>query len=109
MARICKNCGNAIKFKNGDEAIFCTGCEREIIYSDTMAYWTFISRVAQLKAMHELMHYANDEEIYMTWIVTGVPDEPSEDDFEYIALDDRLYNECFDLFIKLIKDENNRW
>lgn len=109
MARICKNCGNAIEFKNGDESILCTGCEREIIYSDTMADWTFISRVTQLKAMHELMRYANDEEIYMTWIVTGVPDEPSEDDFEYIALNDELYNGCFDLFVKLIKDNDNRY
>ena len=67
------------------------------------------ARVEQLKAMHELMRNANDEDIYMTCIVAGVPDEPSEEDFEYIAMDNEAYNECFDLFIEIIKDDGNRW
>lgn len=66
-------------------------------------------RIKQLKAMHELMTLANDEEIYMAWITLGVPDCPMEDDFEYIAEDDESYNETCDLFARLIKDEDYRW
>ena len=74
-----------------------------------MSKYTRKARMAQLKAMHELMMNANNEGIYMVWIVTGVPDCPTEDDFEDIAADDKLYNECFDLFVKLIAREGNRW
>lgn len=65
-------------------------------------------KVNQLKAMHELMLNANDEEIYMTWIYT-VPDEPSEQDFIEIASDEKEYNEVFDLFLRLINDEGVRY
>lgn len=65
-------------------------------------------KVNQLKAMHELMLNANDEEIYMTWIYT-VPDEPSEQDFIEIASDKKEYNEVFDLFLRLINDEGVRF
>ncbi len=65
-------------------------------------------KVRQLKAMHELMLMANDEEIYMTWIYT-VPDEPSEQDFIEIASDEKEYNEVFDLFLRLINDEGARY
>lgn len=65
-------------------------------------------KVNQLKAMHELMLNANDEEIYMTWIYT-VPDEPSEQDFIEIASDEKEYNEVFDLFLRLINDEGARY
>lgn len=65
-------------------------------------------KVNQLKAMHELMLNANDEEIYMTWIYT-IPDEPSEQDFIEIASDEKEYNEVFDLFLRLINDEGVRF
>ena len=67
------------------------------------------ARITQLKAMHELMINANDENIYMAWITTGVPDEPMEEDFEWIAEDDQAYNECFDLFVRLVAKKGNRW
>lgn len=67
------------------------------------------TRVEQLKAMHSLMQNANDEEIYMSWITLGVPDEPIEEEFESIAEDDEYYNDCFDLFTGLIADRGCRW
>lgn len=67
------------------------------------------TRIEQLKAMHSLMQNANDEEIYMSWITLGVPDEPIEEDFESIAEDDEYYNDCFDLFTGLIADRGCRW
>lgn len=73
-----------------------------------MSKYTKEARVVQLKAMHELMINANDENIYMTWIYR-MPDEPTEEDFEWIAEDDEEYKHCFDLFVKLIAKEGNRW
>ena len=65
-------------------------------------------RIRQLNAMHELMTEANDEMIYMSWIYV-VPDCPSEEDFESIAISDEQYNEAFDLFVKLIAKKGNRY
>lgn len=56
----------------------------------------------QMQAMHEVIRNANDEGIYMTWIYL-VPDEPSRDDFEFMAESDETYKEVCDLFIKLVK------
>ena len=108
MERLCRDCGNKINFEYGKETIYCTGCEKEITYNDTIAPWTFEARMTQLKAMHELMCNANDEGIYMEWIYL-MPDEPSEDEFQYIAMDDEQYNDCFDLFVELIRGKGNRW
>lgn len=66
------------------------------------------ARMSQLKAMHEVMINANDENIYMSWITCGVPDCPSDDDYEFIAEDDENYNEAVDLFIKLIQRKGYR-
>ena len=59
-------------------------------------------RIEQLEFMHRLMMKANDENLYMRWITIGPPDDPSEDDFEFIAENDERYSECCDLFIELI-------
>ncbi len=109
MIRLCKTCGNAVEIHYENEKIFCSHCNEELEINETISEHCFSTRVQQLKAMHELMCNANDEYIYMTWIITGVPDEPSDADFEDIALDDELYNECFDLFVELIQSDGNRW
>jgi len=44
------------------------------------------NRIEQLKLMHELIRSIDDETFYFEWIET-FPDEPSEDDFVYIAND----------------------
>jgi hypothetical protein len=109
MSYICRNCGNKINFECGEETIYCTGCQSEISRpKDVIHTTTFTTRVEQIKAMHEIMCNANDENIYMSWIYV-MPDCATQEDFEYIAADDESYNECFDLFVKLIADEGNRW
>ena len=72
---------------------------------DAYDKWRFNTRLSQIKAMHELMKCADDEEIYMAWITTGCPDEPSEDDFISIAENDEEFKYSFKLFLKLIKDK----
>jgi predicted RNA-binding Zn-ribbon protein involved in translation (DUF1610 family) len=108
MKAYCKKCGSELNFEYGVTQTYCPGCKTSVQRVNTIADHTRNSRIRQLMAMHDLMCEANDEGIYMTWIYL-MPDEPSEEDFEYIAIDDEQYNECFDLFVKLIAKNGNRY
>ena len=107
--RYCKNCHSVVEFEYGKETAVCPECGQEVKLKDTLAGWTREARMAQVRAMHEIMCNANDENIYMTWIISGCPDCASEEDIEYIAMDDESYEETFDLFVKLIRKKGNRW
>jgi hypothetical protein len=108
MSILCRTCAHPVEIDRESNTFYCADCNKELTKSDVIASWAFNARMRQLKAMHELMRNADDETIYMSWIGL-VPDEPSEEDFEYIAADDDMYNECFDLFIELIQNKDNRW
>ena len=104
----CKECGDPIEFEYGKSTAHCPVCDKDVERKDTISGYKRDARVAQLKAMHQLMCEANDESIYMTWIYT-VPDCPSDEDFIDIAMDDEQYNECFDKFVRLIAKNGNRY
>lgn len=104
----CRECGAEVEVTYGVESYTCPECKKEIAYKNLMRSWMLDARVSQLKAMHNLICESNDERIYISWTYT-VPDCPTEDDFIDIAMDDEEYNEVFDLFIKLIQHEGNRW
>lgn len=110
--RYCRSCGSKVEETNEEVCrtrMFRCKCKDELLtYGETIAGYTRDARINQLKAMHSLMCEANDEGIYMTWIYC-MPDCPSEEDFESIAIDDEQYNECFDLFVKLIAKNGNRY
>ena len=108
MTRYCKECGHRIEFQYGENTGYCPICDKEKTYKDTIAGHTLDARMSQLKAMHDLMCEANDEYIYLSWI-NVMPDCPSEEDIRDIALNDKMYNECFNLFVKLIAKEGNRY
>ena len=109
MKYLCRTCGREVTKVNYETGYaYCPYCDLDVIVKEAIANHTFKARMNQLKAMHELMLNVNDEDIYMSWI-NLMPDEPSEEDFKDMALDDEQYNECFDLFIELIADEGNRW
>ena len=108
MIRYCRACGEKHYFNYGENESYCLKCDKVIERKDTIADHTLDARITQLKAMHQLMLEANDEGIYMSWIYL-MPDCPSDEDFFSIALDDEQYNECFDLFVKLIAKEGNRY
>jgi hypothetical protein len=59
-------------------------------------------RIEQLKAMHNFMLTANYEPIYYEWIMM-IPDNPSEEDFLDIAVDDEFYKDCCELFAELVQ------
>lgn len=62
-------------------------------------------RVIQLKAMDDFMHSINNEELIDEWLTYGIPDEASEDDCRAIAEDDELYNDCLNIFIRTVKND----
>lgn len=60
---------------------------------------TIKTRIKLLKDMHKyIINEIGDEEAYFTWITVGVPDEPQEEDFEYIAENDSEWNDVVDTF-----------
>lgn len=45
-----------------------------------------------LGGMHNyIMHVVQDEELQDVWLTDGVPNEPTEEDLEFIAEDDELF------------------
>lgn len=62
-------------------------------------------RIKLLKEMNTYIIEMGDEEIWMDWITLGVPDAPSEDDYEFIAENDDEWNDVCGLFGKLAKEE----
>ena len=67
------------------------------------------TRIEQLKAMHDLMLNANDESIYLSWVMGWIPDCPTEEDFVDCAENDDWYNETVDKFVRLISKPGYRW
>lgn len=110
--KYCKRCGALVDDGIGANSMpppYKCSCKDEPLEpNEVISGHTRSARIHQLKAMHELMVFANDEGIYMSWIYT-MPDEPSEEDFIDIAINDELYNECFDKFVKLIAHKDNRY
>ena len=58
-----------------------------------------------LKEMNTYIIEMGDEEIWATWIMLGVPDAPSEDDYDFIAENDDEWNDVCGLFGRLAVEE----
>ena len=58
-------------------------------------------RMDILKMMDDEVRGWGDEELLEPWLMVGVPDAATEDDFMYIASDDEVYNEVTAEFNKL--------
>lgn len=109
--KYCKRCGRKVEEItpiDGNRTYQCKCQEKTLKWNEVIAGFSRDARVKQLRAMHELMIAANDERIYMSWIYL-MPDCPSADDFNEIALSDEQYNECFDKFVRLIAKDGNRY
>ena len=64
------------------------------------------TRVNLLKEMHQHILNLDDEEKYYTWITYGVPDEPTEEDYRFIADNDDLWDDIHTLFMNLTATKN---
>lgn len=60
-------------------------------------------RTNLLIKLHSIMICMNDENAYMEWIVT-VLDEPTREDFEDIARDDKFFNEVLEEFMRIFNE-----
>lgn len=54
--------------------------------------------------MHVYIIEMGDENIWMDWIMFGVPDEPTEEDFEFFAENDDEWEHLCKLFGSLTKE-----
>ena len=104
----CRHCGAEVERPYGDDESICSCCNRKLSRKDTIPSWTRDARVAQLSAMHQLIANCNDENIYMSWIYL-MPDGATEEDFIDIAMDDEMYNECWEKFLRLAAKDGMRW
>jgi hypothetical protein len=70
-----------------------------------------VLRMNLLGGMHNyMMHVVQDEDLQDTWLVMGVPDEPSEEDLEFIAEDAEEFSRVVRLFGNLVwTDEHPNW
>ena len=62
-------------------------------------------KIELLKSMHHYIIEMGDDFIYDIWIRDGVPDEPDDEIFEFIASDDDEWREVCELFGKLVKED----
>ena len=62
-------------------------------------------RIGFLKDMHNYIIDMGDEVIYEIWIEQGIPDEPDEEIFEFIASNDDEWHEVCALFGELVKED----
>lgn len=63
------------------------------------------TRISIAKQMNKYIIDMGDEEIWMDWITLGVPDAPSEDDYDFIAENDDEWNDVCSLFGRLAVEE----
>lgn len=61
------------------------------------------SDVTELKLMHGVMQSMDNEDAYFTWIISGVPDGATEEDYIDIASNPDEFEECRQLFDRLFK------
>lgn len=104
----CPQCGSEVKTEYGEVKFTCDSCRTRFHLQDLVPSWTLEARMNQLRAMNTLMRNCNHEGIYEHWIYL-MPDEATEDDFFDMALRKENYNECFDLFLKLVAKNGMRW
>ena len=62
------------------------------------------SRVKILKEMHNYIIDLGDEDAYDWWLTGPVPDEPSDEDFETIATDDKFWLRTVKWFYITVRD-----
>ena len=62
-------------------------------------------KIELLKNMHNYIIEMGDDFIYDIWIRDGIPDEPDDEIFEFIASNDDDWREVCELFGKLVEED----
>lgn len=59
------------------------------------------TKMTLLKQMHEYVIDIGDEDLYWDWITAAIPDEPTDDIYEFIATHEDLWLNCCEVFHKI--------
>ena len=62
------------------------------------------TRIEILKQMNQYIIDLGDEEVWIEWIALGVPDEASDDDYDFIASTDYEWKDVVEVFANLTKE-----
>ena len=62
------------------------------------------ARIELLKQMNQYIIDLSDEEVWLEWITEGVPDEASEDDYDFIASNEDEWLDTVKIFANLTKE-----
>ena len=77
---------------------------------DTMKFKTVADyRAEQLKLMDQLIRCAADENVIDAWLMVGIPDGSTDEDFMSYGEDEDDYNEFVDTFIRMIQKPGYRY
>ena len=66
-------------------------------------------RAEQLKLMDELIRCSADENVIDAWLMVGIPDGSTDEDFVGYGADEDEYNEFIDTFIRMIQKSGFRY
>lgn len=61
-------------------------------------------RINLLMSMHNIMLHMNNEDAYWSWVILGVPDQPSRNDYEFIASNEDAFRECVEHFTNVFNE-----
>ena len=62
-----------------------------------------MNKVEFIKALNEIILGLGDEDLIEVWLTCGVPDQPDDEDFEFIANDQDSFDEVVNCFVRLSK------
>lgn len=65
-------------------------------------------RIALLKSMNMIILNENDEDVMDYWFSVGIPDNPSEEDYEIIAEDNDDFLSICKKFMFFMRDKDNK-
>lgn len=71
-------------------------------------YRATTERIAGLKAMDLLVRHINYEDVIGSWLMDGVPDGATDDDYLSIAVDDIEFDHVCNLFLRIMGDEDTQ-
>ena len=62
-----------------------------------------VNKIDFVKSLNEIILGLGDEDLIESWLMVGVPDCPSEEDFEFIANNEESFDETVNCFVRLSK------
>ena len=62
-----------------------------------------MNKVEFIKSLNEIVLGLGDEDLIDVWYLNGVPDSPTDEDFDFIANDKESFDDVVNCFVRLSK------